>query len=323
MLAPDNLPERGPDGAALGCGRAEAVPDGSDGLFGQQFHAASMLGAASTPRNGPSCPTETENGRPHTTPARHQDADARVCRTETPRPRRHDRSADRHDARPRAVGYCRVSTDAQATDGVSLDAQRARIGAWAEGNGYRLSDVFTDAGLSGKRADNRPGLQAALADVCRFGGALVVYSLSRLARSTRDAIAIAERLDKAGADLVSLTEKIDTTTAAGKMVFRLLAVLNEFERDLASERTKAALAHKSAKGERTGDVPYGYDVAADGVRLVENVAEQAVLGRIREWRSAGHTLREIAAQLTADGVPTKKLRGAWTHQAVGKIVARH
>ena len=205
---------------------------------------------------------------------------------------------------------------------MSLDAQRARIGAWADANGYRLADVFTDAGLSGKRADNRPGLQAALADVCRSGGALVVYSLSRLARSTRDAIAIAERLDKAGADLVSLTEKIDTTTAAGKMVFRLLAVLNEFERDLASERTKAALAHKSAKGERTGDVRYGYDVAADGVRLVANLAEQAVIARIREWRAGGRTLREIAAQLTADGVPTKKLRRAWTHQAVGKIVAR-
>jgi DNA invertase Pin-like site-specific DNA recombinase len=79
---------------------------------------------------------------------------------------------------------------------------------------------------------------------------LVFYSLSRLARSTKDAIAISERLSRAGADLVSLSEKIDTTSAAGKMIFRLLAVLAEFERDLISERTKAALSVKREKRER-------------------------------------------------------------------------
>jgi DNA invertase Pin-like site-specific DNA recombinase len=125
----------------------------------------------------------------------------------------------------RAIGYVRVSTAEQATEGVSLDAQRARIAAWARANDAELVDVFTDAGLSGGRADNRPGLQAALDRACSGQAALVVYSLSRLARSTRDAITISERLDTAGADLVSLSEKIDTTTAAGKMVFRMLAVL--------------------------------------------------------------------------------------------------
>jgi len=76
----------------------------------------------------------------------------------------------------------------------------------------------------------------------------VVYSLSRLSRSTKDTLQIAEKLDKAGADLVSLSEQIDTTSASGKMVFRLMAVLNEFERDQISERTSAALQHKKAKG---------------------------------------------------------------------------
>ena len=136
----------------------------------------------------------------------------------------------------RAIGYVRVSTAGQAADGVSMDAQKGRIRAWCDANGYALTDTFTDAGISGKRADNRPGLRRALDAACKCRAALVVYSLSRLARSTRDAIEIAERLDKAGADLVSLTERIDTTTAAGKMVFRMLAVLAEFERDLVSEQ---------------------------------------------------------------------------------------
>ena len=86
-----------------------------------------------------------------------------------------------------AIGYCRVSTAGQAEQGVSLDSQRERIQAWCQAQGYHLAAVHIDAGLSGKRADNRPGLQAALADACRQKAALVVYSLSRLARSVPDA----------------------------------------------------------------------------------------------------------------------------------------
>jgi DNA invertase Pin-like site-specific DNA recombinase len=79
-----------------------------------------------------------------------------------------------------------------------------------------LARTYADEGLSGKRADNRPGLQGAIAHACETHGVLVVYSLSRLARSTRDAIDIAERLAKCKADLVSITEKIDTTTSMGR-----------------------------------------------------------------------------------------------------------
>src|SRR5271169_1320089 len=107
----------------------------------------------------------------------------------------------------RAIGYVRVSTAVQVSEGVSLDAQRARIAAWAAANGAELPEVFTDAGLSGGRADNRPGLQAALDAACTAKAALVVYSLSRLARSTQDALNISQRLGKAGADLVSLSER--------------------------------------------------------------------------------------------------------------------
>ena len=223
----------------------------------------------------------------------------------------------------KAYGYIRVSTEGQATDGVSLDAQRAKINAWCAGNGYVLRGVHVDARLSGKRADNRPGLQAALDEVCKRGGALVVYSLSRLARSTKDALAIAERLDKAGADLVSLTERIDTSSAAGKMVFRMLAVLAEFERDLISERTSAAMAHKRANGQRVGSIPYGFDLDADGVNLRPNETERAVITEIHDRRARGRTLQEIAIDLTERSVPTKTGRStAWSHQAVARIVNR-
>src|SRR4051794_19287662 len=78
-----------------------------------------------------------------------------------------------------AVAYVRVSTVDQATEGISLDAQRARVEGWAAAGGYPLGParVFVDAGISGKRADNRPALQKALDAVCRSGGVLIVYSL--------------------------------------------------------------------------------------------------------------------------------------------------
>lgn len=223
-----------------------------------------------------------------------------------------------------AIGYIRVSTMRQADEGVSLDAQRNRIEAWCKANDYKLSDVFCDAGVSGKRADNREGLQRALDEACKQrGSALIVFSLSRLARSTKDAIAIAERLEKSGADLVSLSEKIDTTSAAGKMIFRMLAVLAEFERDLVSERTKAALAHMRRNGQRIGSIPYGFDLADDGTTLVENAAEQQTIADIGAMRGRGMKLKQIAKGLTERGVPTKTGRSlAWGHTAVARILKR-
>ena len=221
-----------------------------------------------------------------------------------------------------ATAYIRVSTEDQATDGVSLDAQRAKIEAWCLVNDMTLGQVFVDAGLSGKRADNRPQLQAALSTVCNDGGVLVVYSLSRLARSTKDTIIIGERLDKAGADLVSLTEKIDTTSAAGKMVFRMMAVFAEFERDLVSERTCSAMAHKKSKGERVGTVPFGYDLAADGVTLVENADQLRAIELIHNLKETGYSLRAIAEALDAAGIATANGKGSWKHSTVKSILSR-
>src|SRR5437762_1763339 len=113
--------------------------------------------------------------------------------------------------------------------------------------GYELVASFADEGISGHSMKNRPALGQALDAVCACGGVLVVYSLSRLARNTRETLELGERLSKANADLVSLSEKIDTTSAAGKMIFRMMAVMAEFERDQVSERTSMALSYKKAQ----------------------------------------------------------------------------
>ena len=223
-----------------------------------------------------------------------------------------------------AIGYVRVNTEGQAKEGVSLEAQQRKIEAWCVANDFELDGLFVDAGISGKRADNRPELQNALNAVCKGKGVLIVYSLSRLARSTKDTIAISERLDKAGADLVSLSEKLDTTSAAGKMVFRMMAVLAEFERDQISERTCSAMAHKKSKGERVGTIPFGFILLADGKTLVEDQKEQAIIELLELLRESGLSYGKISDILNRKSVPTKKTGAKWQGTTVRNILmAKH
>lgn len=221
-----------------------------------------------------------------------------------------------------AFGYVRVSTENQATEGISLEAQQAKIQAWCLANDVELAGVFVDAGISGKRADNRPELQNALAAVSKAKGVLVVYSLSRLARSTKDTINIGERLDKAGADLVSLSEKLDTTSAAGKMIFRMMAVLAEFERDQVSERTRTAMQHMKTESLRVGQIPFGSDLLEDGKTLVPNLQEQAVIAELEALRESGLSYQRIADDLNRKNVPTKEAGKTWKANTVRRILKR-
>lgn len=201
----------------------------------------------------------------------------------------------------KATGYIRVSTQGQADDGVSVEMQETKLRQWAALNDVELVAIHTDEGLSGKNTV-RPGLQAALAEVKAHKGALVVYSLSRLSRSTRDTLTISEQLDKAGADLVVLSEKIDTSTASGRMVFRMLAAMNEFEREQLAERTSQAMQHMKAQGRRVGSIPHGYKLGADGEHIVPDSHEQEVLCQVAALKAQGMTLRGISAELARLGV---------------------
>lgn len=205
----------------------------------------------------------------------------------------------------------------QADDRISLDAQQAKAKAWCMANGYEVKAVYVDAGISGKRTTNRPELQKALAD-CGKGDALIVYSLSRLARSTKDTLEISEQLTKKKTDLISLQEKIDTTTAAGKMMFQMLAVLSEFERNLAAERTATALQYKKSKGERAGQIPYGSKLGDDGIMLVADDPQQAAIAEIKRLRGERYPIRKIAEQMNrSEFKPNGK---AWHATTIARIL---
>ncbi len=220
-----------------------------------------------------------------------------------------------------AVGYVRVSTSEQAREGVSLDAQRARIAAHCQAKGWSLAHTYADEGISGRKASNRPGLEAAIRHVCEVKGSLIVYSLSRLARSTKDAILISERLSRADAEMVLLSESVDTTTASGRMFYAVLAALAAFESELIGERTKLALDHKKAKGERYClHAPYGFRFNCSG-KLVPHPTEAKSAGTMRRLAARGESLRKIAACLPELGVLNRSGK-PFNFAQVGEIVRR-
>jgi DNA invertase Pin-like site-specific DNA recombinase len=106
------------------------------------------------------------------------------------------------------------------------------------------------------------------------------------------------------------------------MVFNMLSVLNQFEREQVGERTRDVLRHRRAQGFKTGgDIPYGFRLAAGG-RLVEAPAEQKALRRIRELRGKGYTFAEIGAELEREGYRTRRGLLHWHPQTVKRIVER-
>ena len=206
-----------------------------------------------------------------------------------------------HSSRTRAIAYVRVSTSKQADEGVSLEAQEAKIRSYASTYDIDLVDVIVDAGESAKTLD-RPGLQRALSAL-RAGkaDALIVVKLDRLTRSLADLCTlIKDHFSRAG--LLSVSEAFDTRSNTGRLLLNILASVAEWERGAISERTSTAMKHKALQGEFCGgDVPYGYRVDADGVRLVEHEGEQAVLQSARRLRAAGLSLRAVAAELDRAG----------------------
>ena len=160
----------------------------------------------------------------------------------------------------RAAGYVRVSTERQATEGLSLGEQERRLRAYAEARGWELVELYTDAGISGKR-DDRPALRRLLAQLDRFD-TLIIPKLDRLGRSNRHLLDVFEQLEAADVQLVSVSEAIDTSTPIGKLLRSVLSAMAEFEADNISERVKAVTERRAREGgHHGGPRPYGYRFA--------------------------------------------------------------
>lgn len=175
-------------------------------------------------------------------------------------------------------GYARVSTDDQNLN-LQLDAL----------NAAGVTHIFTDK-LSGKTR-KRPGLEDLLSQIGP-NDTLVVWRLDRIGRNFRDLVDIADELRERGANLISLTEGIDTSSSIGEVIYRLMIVFADFERKVIVERTNAGLAAAKARGVRLGrrrklterDIQLIRKMIESGISR-NVVAKQYAVGRTTVYRN--------------------------------------
>jgi DNA invertase Pin-like site-specific DNA recombinase len=201
-----------------------------------------------------------------------------------------------------AVLYLRVSTQEQATEGISLAAQDAKLRAYCTLRGLDIVRVIVEGGMSGgKPLADRDGGQELLTLVRRREVAHVVsYKLDRLFRDCAGCLTVTAAWDKHGVSLhlVDLGgQTLDTSTAMGRFFLTVMAGAAELERNLIGERTKEAMAYKRTKGERISrHIPYGSQLAADGATLEPEPAEQAVIAHAKALHAAELSSRKVAAK---------------------------
>jgi DNA invertase Pin-like site-specific DNA recombinase len=213
----------------------------------------------------------------------------------------------------RFIAYYRVSTERQGQSGLGLDAQRKAVLDYLNGGAWELVEEFTEV-ESGKRAD-RPELARAL-DACRRHKArLVIAKLDRLSRNVAFIAAVME----SGVEFVAVDNP-----HANKLTVHILAAVAQHEREMISERTKAALQAAKARGTRLGN-PRLAEAAAMGRAALQSAADQFaanVLPVIRELQDAGKTsANAIAAGLNARKIAARR-GGRWTHSQVAAVLAR-
>ena len=209
----------------------------------------------------------------------------------------------------RAVGYIRVSTQEQAREGISLEAQEDKIRKYADLHNLNLIQVIRDEGKSGKDL-NREGIQKIIA-LCKKKEIdhLIVYKMDRLTRRTLDLLTLVEEVFKPNnVQFHSITERVDTSTAQGKFFLTIIGAMAQMERDLVSERTREALRYKISRGEPVGSPPLGYQVNGKGWEKLEG--ELKTVNFIKALKRKRLSLRQIANRLNEAGISTKR-GGKW------------
>lgn len=220
-----------------------------------------------------------------------------------------------------AIGYIRVSTSDQADSGLSLSYQEKKIRSYADAMDITLVDVISDAGFSAKSL-SRPGMIEILKMIkAKLIDAVVILKLDRLTRSVKDLGTIIEEIERNGIALMSVLDSINTNTANGRFCLNIVASISQWEREAIGERTAAAMQVKKAAGQLVGSVPYGFDLAADGITLVANPTEQKNLLLLKELRKNGYSYNKIAIELGIRGITAKK-GGKWAAQTVYNICKR-
>jgi DNA invertase Pin-like site-specific DNA recombinase len=203
--------------------------------------------------------------------------------------------------------YTRVSTDTQAEkEFSSCEAQEEKIRAFIKSqNNWKVFKAYFDPGYSGANLD-RPASQELLEDI-RQGkiDIVLVYKIDRLTRSPKDFYQLIELFEKYNVSFISITERFDTSTPAGRLLRNIMLTFAQFERELASERTKDKMLERAKKGLWNGGiVPYGY--RKENKKLVVNLKEAEIVKMIYETYITTGSLSKVYNELKTKNIKNRQ-----------------
>lgn len=199
----------------------------------------------------------------------------------------------------KAAIYIRVSTDEQASEGFSIEAQKRRLLAYASSQDWEVTEVYIDDGWSAKDL-NRPEMKRMLQDVpTNKFNVVLVYKLDRMTRSSTDCDHLLKLFESHSVKFQSCTESFETRTATGRLFIRLVADIAQWERENIAERVRFGMEQMVLEGRRPGGpVPFGYATGAK-VSIPE---ERDILRLLRSLYMDGLGLKAVALQLNEMGL---------------------
>jgi site-specific DNA recombinase len=206
--------------------------------------------------------------------------------------------------KPLAAIYVRVSTQEQASQGFSLNAQQEALENYAKALGYDIHKIYRDEGKSAKDM-KRPEMTQMLTDAeaGKFS-AIFIYKLDRFSRSIKDLILTIDKLKDWGIDFVSLQDRIETTSASGKLMFHIIGAFAEFERNIIGDRTKFGMQRKAKEGGFITKAPKGYILVNKELKVNPEQSE-LVKAIFQEFLDTNISLTKLARK---NGITTSGLK---------------
>ncbi len=194
-------------------------------------------------------------------------------------------------SKPRVAIYSRVSTEEQAKEGLSVEAQIDKCKSFCDAREWEIFKVYKDAGFSAGTL-NRPALELLLRDAKeKKFDIILVYKIDRFSRKLKDLITILEDLKTKNINFTSVTEQIDTTSAMGEAFFQIIGVFAQLERGMVKERVQLSFDRKINLGEALYRAPFGYTY--QNKKLVKHPENAEKVKEIFEMWAAGVNYKEI------------------------------
>jgi site-specific DNA recombinase len=217
----------------------------------------------------------------------------------------------------RVAIYIRVSTEDQAREGYSLDAQKERLEAYCEAQGWDVAHIYSDEGHTGRKT-NRPAYRKMIEDKNTWD-TLLVMKMDRIHRNSKNFMIMMEDLEKWGKKFTSMQESLDTSNAVGRFVVDIIQRIAQLESEQIGERTYMGMAQKAESGQGIMgfNPPYGYQILDKDLSIIDEEAE--TVRNIFSLYLAGESMKNIAWRLNRDEVRTRR-NNDWTIWSISHLL---